>query len=282
MEAHPSYELLINYAAGDSLDGENHIALCPQCRTTMSRFRKVRAVLRADDSVMPPAATLARAYSLYHPRRSITPASMRFPLSYGLATFALAIITFCAGTFLAQNSPFSISIIIAPKGQDVRAPATIVIGVPIHTPLVTELPEFTAPEITPTFERPSPPAIVATPGLPKSTDSPNQLPSQTAVPALPTIVIPGQVTSVPSVVATPVSGTNLLTTTLPSGNVESAPSNVGSQPAPANAGSQPAAPPPSAPPAQPPSQPAPPPHIAPPVPPKPPPSTWLSAPVKSP
>lgn len=317
MNAHPSYEFLINYAVGDSLDEENHITLCPQCGATVARFRKVRALYRADDSVKVPTATLARAFSLYHPRRSVSPVPSPFRFKYSFAMIALAILFFCAGTVFAQNSPFSISIIIGPKDQDIQAPVTVVIGVPLHTPLTTPVQPFFAPETTATVLPSRAPLLIVTPVPPQPTSALNQVPAQpqapqlpaataqpTLVPVLPTAV--PQPTMAPTVVPPPVSGSEVLPTQVPGGSSDHGsstgsqpPSDPPSQPPSAPPPSQPpsapppsqppSAPPPSQPPSapppsQPPSAPPPsaPPPSQPPVPPKPPPNVWLSGPIKNP
>ncbi len=65
-----SYEHLIAYAA-DELDEAqsaivaDHIATCADCAATVSRFRVVRATIRADDTETPSADTLVRVQNIF-------------------------------------------------------------------------------------------------------------------------------------------------------------------------------------------------------------------------
>jgi hypothetical protein len=69
------YEQLIGYFLGELDPAESdqvahHVATCDQCAKTISRFEKVRATLREDDTHVVPYHTYARAnriYTLYRP-----------------------------------------------------------------------------------------------------------------------------------------------------------------------------------------------------------------------
>lgn len=77
MQFHPvSYEQLIAYAANDlpAMDCEEvarHVAICESCIATVSKFHTIRAILRGDDSRLPPPRTVSRAEAIYSRRRAL-------------------------------------------------------------------------------------------------------------------------------------------------------------------------------------------------------------------
>lgn len=67
------YEQLMAYAVGElgqapSAIITDHVASCADCAMTVTRFRAVRAITRADHTELPPAATLVRAQNIFSHR----------------------------------------------------------------------------------------------------------------------------------------------------------------------------------------------------------------------
>ena len=65
-----NYERLIAYAANELNADESvsvglHLKTYRQCATTVRCFQFICSLLRADDSQLPPAATIARAQALF-------------------------------------------------------------------------------------------------------------------------------------------------------------------------------------------------------------------------
>ncbi len=75
LSPHIAYDQLIAFAA-DDLDELNartvaqHTATCNECAKIVTRFKTIRAVMRAEPSSNPPAAVVARARSIFTPKRS--------------------------------------------------------------------------------------------------------------------------------------------------------------------------------------------------------------------
>ncbi|MEW5718251.1 MAG: DUF5667 domain-containing protein [Chloroflexota bacterium] len=71
MNSHPIlYEDLIAYAAGELIEDESapieqHLAVCPECEATVSRFRNIGVILRSDVGEIPPASAVARARNVF-------------------------------------------------------------------------------------------------------------------------------------------------------------------------------------------------------------------------
>ena len=97
-----SDEQLIAFAA-DELGGdavvalEAHIASCTRCTKMVARFKRVRTILRDDDTHTPPGHVLAKAYSIF-PRPKPKPTGLLFFLtshpfqSFASAAFAMLIL----------------------------------------------------------------------------------------------------------------------------------------------------------------------------------------------
>src|SRR5512143_301661 len=82
LDRHPiPYEKLIDFAAGDLSETDSariaeHIANCPRCTATVTRYRKVSNVFFLDDTFEPPPSTVARAQALFpRYRRGLQPNS---------------------------------------------------------------------------------------------------------------------------------------------------------------------------------------------------------------
>lgn len=75
LSPHIAYDQLIAFAAND-LDDEDarvvaqHTASCNECARIVTRFKTIRAVMRADPSRNPPVAVVARARTIFTPKRS--------------------------------------------------------------------------------------------------------------------------------------------------------------------------------------------------------------------
>src|SRR3712207_295725 len=75
MSGHPiADEDILAYAAGELDDAAAavvaaHIGGCLACAATVARYRLVSANPRADDSLRPPAATVARAKAIFAEQR---------------------------------------------------------------------------------------------------------------------------------------------------------------------------------------------------------------------
>ncbi len=70
-----TYEQLIAYAAGElaadeAAEVEAHLARDPSAAATVARYRMAQATLRGDDSVEPPAESVARARAIFDPGRA--------------------------------------------------------------------------------------------------------------------------------------------------------------------------------------------------------------------
>jgi len=74
---HIAYDQLIAFAAGDLNNNDarevaHHIAACAECAKTVTQFKTIRAVMRGDSSMAPPAPTVARAYAIFTKKRPAT------------------------------------------------------------------------------------------------------------------------------------------------------------------------------------------------------------------
>lgn len=118
MNAHPiADEDLIAYAA-DELVGDEffrvvmHVSNCVECTVSVNRYRRIRSVLRSDDSVAPPRQTLAHAFAIYSSYRPLVrPISVstiwRRRLTVATVSMAMALFLFlCVSSILpAQYVP---------------------------------------------------------------------------------------------------------------------------------------------------------------------------------
>lgn len=72
---HIAYDQLIAFAANDLDDADarvvaQHTASCNECAKIVTRFRTIRAVMRADPSRNPPMPVVARAHTIFNLKRS--------------------------------------------------------------------------------------------------------------------------------------------------------------------------------------------------------------------
>lgn len=75
LSPHIAYDQLIAFAADDLDESDasivaQHTASCNECARIVTRFKTIRAVMRADPSKNPPAAVVARARSIFTQKRS--------------------------------------------------------------------------------------------------------------------------------------------------------------------------------------------------------------------
>ncbi len=297
MNVHPiTNEDLIAYAA-DELAGDEffrvvmHVSNCVECTISVNRYRRIRSVLRSDDSIAPPRQTLARAFAIYSSYRPLArPISVstiwRRRLTVASVSLAMAVfLLFCVSTILpAQyvppNSPLYPARTVVEGFSEtfsrVMGGLRTIITAPFNQAISkeTSTPDQTAPgleEQTPTVAETLPKQPSVPPSQVQSPASQTSLPpAQTQTLAGQTMTVPAQASASPGQTQTPAGSVIPLPGQTPSqitsptrSVVQTSP--VPSQPAPPSTGqsqlTQPTSPPaqPTSPSAQsqtPPSQPA--------------------------
>ncbi len=114
-EEHIPYEQLIAYAVRELNTAElasitAHTSICAKCNATVVRFRKIRALLRADYVREPPVATVARAQAIFARRDaraqptaphvglpSFFQVARRFSVAVALAAILFILVLFFGG-----------------------------------------------------------------------------------------------------------------------------------------------------------------------------------------
>jgi hypothetical protein len=81
-DQHIAYEKLIAFAAGELEGAETrgvaiHIAICPSCAKTVSRFQTIASLMRTDDSHVPPPALIAKAQAIFSRRQAMARGARR-------------------------------------------------------------------------------------------------------------------------------------------------------------------------------------------------------------
>lgn len=279
MNAHPiTNEDLIAYAA-DELAGDEffrvvmHVSNCVECTISVNRYRRIRSVLRSDDSVAPPRQTLARAFAIYSSYRPLArPISVstiwRRRLTIASVPLAMAVfLFFCVSTILpAQyvppNSPLypartvvegfseTFSRVMGGLRTIITAPFNQAISKETSTP---DQPAPSVEEQTPAIVGTAPSQPSVSPSQVRSPASQTNLPpAQTQTLAGQTMTAPAQASALPGQTQTPAGsviplpGQTPSQITLPTRSVVQT-SPVPSQPAPPSTGqsqlTQPTSPP---------------------------------------